>query len=204
MIISSIASHAQEENKYSIWIDANYLFHYIERDTRNNFNYGFSLLMTEKIAKIKVGIGINYSTLNYNYTVKPMDYEAFYLKKREYKVQYLNFPLLVFFNINSGKLMNVDPYVGIIANKVINNEVVKYYIDTPPFREEDIARTRNLGFTFRVGVNVSKTISEHIILNVAPFADFKFVTNGLHTAYYELPDSRVSIGFKIGFEYLLD
>lgn len=197
MIIYSTVSRGQEENKYSIGLDANYLYHNIGGDTGNNFNYGFSLLLAEKIAKIKVGIGINFSTLNY--TDNPN-----YANKLEYKIKYLNFPLLVFFNNNSIKSTKISPYVGIIVNKVIRYDQVSYHPNTAPTYQKDINLPRKLGFTFRAGVNVSKTISRNVVLNIAPFADFKFVTNGYHSsAYDELPDSGLTFGFKVGFDYNL-
>lgn len=205
MIIYSAASYGQEENKFSIGLDANYLHHYLDRDTKNNFNYGFSFLMSEKIAKIKISFGLNFSTLNYNYIVKPSDNAALYLRKEEYKVQYLNFPLLVFFNINSIRLTNINPFVGIIGNKVINYDVVSYYLNTPPVYKNDIDIIQNIGFTFRAGANVSKTINKHFTLNTALFSDCKFVKNGVSSSHgsENIPDPGISIGFKIGFDYNL-
>jgi len=205
MIVYSLASYGQEENKFSIGMDANYLYHHLDKDMNNNFNYGFSLLMSENIARIKVSFGLNYSTFNTYYTAKPTNNSASYLEKEEYEVQYLNFPLLVYFRNNSEKLSNVNPYIGIIVSKAINYDMVSYYLNTPPVYNNDIYMHQTLGFTFRIGVNVSKPICQHIVLNTAIFSDFKLVTNSVSRShgFGELPDSGITFGLKIGVDYCL-
>ncbi len=203
--IHSAIIYGQNINKFSIGMDANYLYHYLDRDTRNNFNYGFSLLMSEKIAKIKVSFGLNFSTLNYYYKVKPNDNSALFLIKNEYKVQYLNFPLLIFFNNNQERQKNLNPFVGVIANKAINYDRISYSLNTKPEYSKNINIHQHLGFTFRFGANVSHPISHNILLNAALFTDFKFVSNSVYSSndFEKLPDSGITIGFNIGFAYSL-
>lgn len=200
LIIYSSATYCQEENKFALGLDADYLYPYVSKTAHNKFNHGFSLLMSKNIVKIIVSSGINYSTLNYYYTS-----EASYSNRKEYKVRYLNFPLLVYFNYNSQKALNINPFVGIIANKIIYCNSVTYNSNKIPVNDKSTVIPKNLGWTFRVGLNFSKSISKQIFLNVAPFFDFKFVqnVNSYTSSYYDIPDSRAAIGLKLGFDYNL-
>lgn len=198
MAAYSLGCLSQEGNRYTIGLDANYFFTIRPKGIgmKDNFNYGFSLLMTERIDKLRIGFGINFSTFNYTR-------DQNYAYKVVHKVKYLNFPLLIFFNNNSIKLVKISPYAGIIVNKVIRYDQVIYNPDTVTSYKNVEQIPINLGFICRAGVYVSKPIGKHFMLNAAPFADLKFVANGYYSSGYdELPDSFLTFGFRLGFDYL--
>ena len=199
-IFLSSASYSQEENNFSIGLGVDYLYPYISKTAHNKFNHGFSFLLSKNIAKIIVCSGINYSTLNYYFILGPS-----YLNRKEYKVKYLNFPLLVFINFNSQKALNINPFVGFIANKTIYYNSVTYNLNKMPVNDNSTLIPKNLGLTFRVGLNFSKSITKQIFLNGGPFLDLKFIqnVNDYTSSYYDIPDSRAAIGLKLGVEYNL-
>jgi hypothetical protein len=194
----------QKENYLSIEGDVNYYHHFISRDTKNNFNYGFSLTLWQHIKKIKVGIGTNYSTKNYYYNVSP-NISSSFANKREYKLKYLNFPFLLDVNIlNPNNRLYIDILSGIIFNKVIDYDIVTYYTNKQPLHENVTDAEMQLGLSIRLGSAVSYIINKNISFSTTPFADFKLILNSINQRpdYSELPDNRFSVGLKIGVEYL--
>ena len=195
MIIYSTASRGQEESKYTLGLDVNILNYNLEGIYKNDINYGYSLLLMERIEKIKVGIGINYSTINYSENVA-------YVGKIERNLGYLNFPLLIYFNNHPEKKIDINPYIGLIANRLIKYEEVftnPGEITTHRNRNDISAR---LGFSFRVGVNFARPIGKHFVLNAAPYADLKFVQSSVFVPKTdELPDYGYAIGFKLGLDF---
>ena len=105
LIIYSATSYGQNENNYSIGIDANYLHHNLSENMERDLNYGFNLLLSQKVAKIKVSIGMGYSTYNVNWKPDIVDVFSDNRYKEEYKVKYLNFPILLFFNNKWSKVV---------------------------------------------------------------------------------------------------
>ncbi|OQC44404.1 MAG: hypothetical protein BWX59_01934 [Bacteroidetes bacterium ADurb.Bin028] len=87
LLFLTIKTYSQNKNICSIETDANYYYYFIGDHKANNFNYGFSLLISHYIRNLKLSTGINYSTKYYDSAGS-----AFYsTEKHKHYLQYLNF-----------------------------------------------------------------------------------------------------------------
>ncbi len=194
----------QKENNFSIEGDVNYYYHNISKNTKNNFNYGFSILLSKYINRLKVGFGTNFATKNYFYEISPNISNSF-ANKREYKLKYLNFPFLLDINVlNSKNRIHINVLSGLILNKVIDYDIATYYTNKQPLYENKTDIEMKLGLSLRLGTNISFKINNNIRLNVGTFADYKLILNSISQRpdYSNLPDNRFSVGLKTGIEYL--
>ena len=200
--ICTLCSFAQTGNRHSLEADFNYLVPMNEGKT-NNFNYSASLMYSEKIfSRIKVSVGVDYSSLSY-YTTNEEHFGTRYLKKYQYEKEYLNFPLIVTFVRDSEKKFRIEPLVGLIARKAIRNGYNSYNADIPTYHTADELSDHVL-LAFRVGINVAHPINQHLFLNFAPTIDIN--QNEKNYARYgsDAPDPSLPaaiLGFKLGLEY---
>ena len=199
--LSSINVNGQDTCGLSIEIDANYYYHFVGGNTNNRFNYGFSLLISKKLEKLKISLGLDYSTLYYYYDVEPTS--PSFLKMREYDLQYINVPLLIGYEAKKNKSLKIVILGGVIFNKIVSYHLTSYYLNAPPITENGSYPSNNLGLTIRFGTDISKALSKRFNLNAGPFVDYKLIKNGQE----QRPDSRNtpdivgSLGFKLGIEY---
>lgn len=202
LIISYSTIFGQNNRVLSIESGFSYYYHFMGGATNNNFNYGFSLLLSHTVGKVKVSTGIDYSTKFYYYTVSEVQ-PANHLLKRNFRIQYLDFPFLANTSVLHIKQFNMSILSGLVLNKVLHYKIVSYYSGIPPFEEEPkIPKT--FGLSLRIGATLSMFVKNHVILNIVPFTDVKLVLNGNDDSpnYNEgIPDNRFSLGLKIGVEY---
>jgi hypothetical protein len=200
--LSFLYVEAQDNRDWSSEIDANYYYYFTGNNTNNDFNYGFSLLLSRKLDRLKISSGLSYSTLKYYYTADPTPTNS--LEKREYNLRYLNVPLLVaYYCLDSKKNVNILIESGLIVNTVVSYNITSYYLNQPTIDEEGSFSDNNFGLTFRLGTNISSVLINRFILNAGPFVDYKFINNGEGNSpdYRNIPDVNLSIGFRVGVEY---
>jgi hypothetical protein len=193
---------AQKVKFYSIEIDANY-YYYFEGDVvSNDYNYGFSGLLTYNLERTKWTTGINFSTKKYYYYTDPIVVEN--ITKREYKLSYLNIPIFFSYKVNKSKTFDITPLIGVIFNNVLTYNITLQNVDGVKWKESGNTSQKKLGVSSRVGLNLSKLFGEEWKLNFGFFSDFKIVPdykNQGYPDYKDMPEGRVSFGIKIGVEY---
>lgn len=188
-----------QNNKISIEADANY-FHHLEVKL-NYYNHGFSLLIHNQINKLKVSTGLSYTNINFNVDFSDSDY----LDKIEQKVIYFNFPILLLsYQLHENQNFSIDVVNGFLLNSAVYNKKVIYY-DNSPAKTYKLG-SGNLGVTYRFGINLSKKLNDNFKLNVQPFMDYKlflsYVDYMRESIEYSTSDNTVSLGLKLGIEYL--
>lgn len=193
---------AQNDNKHSIGVDAAYLTANDYYDLKKNNGYGVSVSLSEKIfPKIKVSLGLNYSFLN-SYACHDEHFGKRYLKDKETNTETLAIPFIITWVNNSDKRYKVDPFVGVVASKVISYEFFDYWADQP--RKVSWTHVPDKpGWYFRTGVNASHAIGRHMVLNASPYADFRFVKYAAIGAWADPypPMNTITLGFKLGLDY---
>lgn len=194
---------AQDEKNNSIEADVDYFYHFMGSNTHNYFNYGISILFSRSINDLKISTGINYSTKNYYYNVTSQN-SLDNLSKVEHKLSYINFPILITIKCYGNKQKRLSILSGLLFNKVIRYDKLSYFDDKPSLYERDLSVDSQLGLTFRLGLNFSKNINNHFRLNLEPFSDYKLILNTKNPRpdYINIPDNRLSLGLKIGLEYM--
>ncbi|HFB61969.1 MAG TPA: hypothetical protein ENJ69_03195 [Bacteroidetes bacterium] len=208
LLTGSLAVQAQEKGGMSLEAGAAYYHPFFGGNTKNNFNYGFSLLVSKRFRNVKVSAGIDYATKKYYYEVNPTGFNP--LTKREYDMQYLNFPFLV--NITVARLSEkaeLGLLTGLVLNKVAGYKIISTYANHP-VSEDDLEIPASMGLTFRLGAAFSLPLGNRFRLNLTPFGDIKLVMNGNQDSsgdpyagsYRNLPDNRFTLGIQAGMEYL--
>ena len=207
LLVFSFSVRGQNKSGMSLEAGAAYYYPFMGGTTKNNFNYGFSLLVSKRFRNVKVSAGIDYATKNYHYQVTPTAFDP--LAKREYDMQYLDFPFLVDVTVGHFPKADIGVLSGLILNKVVGYSIVSEYNHQPPVRENGLTIPATLGLTFRLGITFSIPLSQHFALNLIPFGDVKLINNGEGAdtnphegSYRTLPDNTFSLGFHTGVEYL--
>ena len=204
LIIFSLVSYGQTKGENSIGLDADYLYPNLDDNQIRDFNYGLTLHFSKRIENVKWSIGVGYSTLNLHYGKFTSGNTKENLNKEAYKAQYLNIPILLSLNNNSNKRFNIKPFGGVIINKVLKYDRIRYFSNTPPEYVKGIEVGKSEGFTCRAGISISKPISQKINLNTALFVDYKFSSNMItQDGRFDMPDNKITFGIKMGLDYLL-
>ncbi len=201
LIICVSKIYGQKKNYFSIEGDANYYYYFIGENNSNNFNYGFSIIISEYINKLKVSSGINYAIMSFD-----TQGDIFYsIKNREYKIVYLNFPIIGNFEIISQNTFVSSILIGVIFNHILDYNIKTYYLNGETLTENNIKENQKLGVTLTFGTTFSKSIGNKYTLNFSPFINYKLVSDhdSQRPSYRNLPNDKISLGFKIGIEYFL-
>jgi hypothetical protein len=195
---------AQDKKNISIETDVDYFYHFMGRNTNNYFNYGISFLVSRSIDNLKISAGINYSTKNYYYNVSSQN-SLDNLNKVEHKLSYVNFPILIKIRCCGNEQKKLSILSGFLFNRVIRYDKLSYFDDKPSIYEKDLSvDSPQLGLTFRFGLNFSKNINNYFRINLEPFSDYKLILNTENSSpdYENIPDNRLSLGLKVGLEYM--
>ncbi len=191
--------YGQEKNRSSVEIQGNTSFFFV-RD--NNFNYGYSLILSRYINKIKVSAGVNYATKN-TYTKHVPSYWLDSVYQLNYNIKYLHFPLLITFNAYTFNQFKLNTTAGIVFNRIVDYDIVEKRNNKPDEIEKDIYNGQNLGFSFRFGIGLTKSILQNFNISLSTFADYKYRLDFMSMPYNyrNLTEDRVSCGATIGVEY---
>lgn len=200
LFLCALKIFSQDKDYFSTEVNANYYFYFIGENYSNNLNYGFSLFVSKYIQKVKLSTGINYSIKSYNSRG-----DSFYsVQKRKYELDYLNFPIIANIEIISLKKSYFSILTGFTFNKIIDYNIKSYYLSGEILTENIKLDNKKLGITFIVGTTFSKLIGDKCVLNLAPFINYKLVSDHDNQSpdYKNVPDDKISIGFIMGIEYL--
>jgi hypothetical protein len=200
----SIDSFSQRKENFSIETDVNYYYYNLGNNTSNYFNYGFSILGSYTVDKLKVSSGINFSTKDYYVYIDPSITDP--LSKLVYKIQNINFPVLLNYVAYSSHKFKTDILGGVVFNRVIGYNITSYYLNKDPIIEKNIEVNQKTGMSVRLGVNISRYINQHFLITLSPFTDFKIEVEQIESKpnYHNLPNDRLSFGLKLGVEYILN
>lgn len=195
-----LKTYSQDKDYFSTEFDANYNYYFVGTNNSNNLNYGFSLLVSRYIQKLKFSTGINYSIKSYNSQGDPF----YSIEKREYNLEYLNFPIIANIEINSHKKFRSSILTGFTFNHIIDYNIKSFYLSGETLTENNLLDNKKLGVTFMLGNTFSKSIGNKCLLNLSPYINYKLVTDhdNQRPDYKNIPDDKISIGFRIGIEYL--
>ena len=196
----ALKTFSQDKDYFSTEFDANYYYYFVGNNNSNNFNYGFSILISKYINKVKVSSGINYSTKSYNTQGDPF----WLIEKREHNLDYLNFPIITNIEIFSHRKFSSSVLTGFTFNQIVDYKIKSFYLNGETLIEDNLLNDKKLGLTFLLGTTFSKSIGNKWLLNLSPFINYKLIPdhNDQRPDYKNIPDDRVFLGFKIGIEYL--
>ncbi len=196
------SAFCQEKDYYSVEIDVNY--RYYHGLFPENYNYGFSVITSKYINKLKVSLGINYYLRTFHYK-KGEDLNTF--KERIYKLTYLNFPLLLGnIEIIARKSFSSSIMLGFSFNQIVNYNITTYHWNGETVIDNNIKDHLGAGISLICGLNFSKRLNQKTWLNVSLFGNSqrnpKHYNRSRNPIYSFLPDDKFSVGLKIGVEYL--
>jgi hypothetical protein len=196
----ALKTYSQDKDYFSTEFDANYYYYFVGNNNSNNLNYGFSLLVSKYIQKLKFSTGINYSIKFYNSQGDPF----YSIEKREYNLEYLNFPIIANIEIFSHRKFRSSILTGFTFNHIIDYNIKSFYLNGETLTENNLLDNKKLGVTFMLGTTFSKLIGNKCLLNLSPFINYKLVPDhdNQRPDYNNIPDDKISIGFRIGIEYL--
>lgn len=200
IFICGFKTYSQEKKYFSIEMDVNYYYYFLGENNTNNFNYGLSIIVSKYINKLKISSGLNYSIKSYD-----SDGDDFFLiKKREYKLDYLNFPILSNIEIINRKSFNSSILFGFIFNKILDYNIKSYYFNEKTLNNNINENKTNLGTTLNLGLTYSKITGKKWQLNISPFINYILIPDHYNgkPQYTNFPDDRFSLGLKMGIEYL--
>jgi hypothetical protein len=199
--------YSQDKNCISAEIDGNGYYYFMNVNRYNNFNYGYSFILSRYIHKIKVSFGINYAKKNsyLNIHIEPTSWLDS-LNKIEYDIKYLNFPIFVTFDLYSFNKVKINCLGGVVFDKIINYDITTHYQNKSNITEKNIQAGQKLGLSFRFGIGLTKAILPCVNLNLSPFIDYKVMLDYREQRpdYRNLTDDRFSFGLKLGVEYLFN
>ncbi len=203
LFICTFSVQGQSKNGISVEIDANYFHYFMGENTGNNFNYGFSFLVSRTQAGVKISTGIEYATKDY-YFQYPGPTGASRLIKRNFRMQYANIPFLVTVRVKKTKKLNISGLSGLVLKKLLSYDIVSSYADQPR-SEEIIEVPKAPGLSARLGLQFSVQTGKKMNVIFAPFTEISLVSssNGDEGPNYNngIPNQLLSFGIKVGIEY---
>ena len=189
------------KDHFSIEVDVNYFHYYFSGNSVNNFNYGFSLLGSKYMHRLKVSSGINYSTRYYENPGSAFHFE----KKLDYSIDYLNIPVILNFGIISLESFRFSIITGLLLTYVIEHRIDIHYLNneiTP--KNIDV---KAAGSTLSYGINLSWAMNNKFSFNLSPSG--YYIINPYHdynprNHYRTISVNRVYTGIKLGIEYSIN
>ncbi len=172
-------------------------------ETKNDFNYGFSLLFSKKVNVVKISFGVETATKNYHFYTVPNAFNG-NMTKQGLRMLYLDVPFLVSVQLNRGAKEGIGLLGGLVLNELVRYEQTFYYADKP-LLEKNVSVSAAPGLSLRLGCVFSIQAYKHWQLNIVPFSDFKMVMNDIAESprgdVESVPDNRMTPGFKAGMVY---
>ncbi|MFU8844696.1 MAG: hypothetical protein ACNA7V_12915, partial [Bacteroidales bacterium] len=159
----------QDRDYFSIEADAGYYYFFNGENAKNVFNYGFSLLVSKYVKRLRVGTGINYIHQSYDVVYDP-PYSS--VKSREYSVSYLTYPVLVNYEIYLQPKFKAGIITGFSLSRIIDYSIKSHNLDGEIFSEKVLKWDKNLNFALLFGASVSKPFSGNFVVNLSPFVSY--------------------------------
>lgn len=174
-------------------------YHYIiGRNMTNGFNYGFSMLVSQKIRKVKASIGVGYST-------KSLQTQTDF-GNLSYELRYFHFPVLANVDVFSCSTdISGGVLAGFIFNHIVDYKIIRQSPANITSTESGLLNNRKTGISLILGASFSKTLGDRCVVEFTPFVKYNLVDDhGIQRPdYRNIPDDKVSIGCRLGVELLL-
>jgi hypothetical protein len=192
--------YSQSEEYFSTEFELNYYSDFIDQGYSNDLNYAFSILISKYIKKLKISSGINYSIKSY--VSRPEIVHS--IQKRKYNLENLNFPIIATYKISSKERNSLSVFTGFVLNQILNDEKELYYLSGETIVQNNLIDNQNLGATLVLGTTFTKSIGNKYRLNLSPCINYIAVSNNNNQRPSDnyFPDYKLSVGLKIGLEYL--
>jgi len=202
--------YCQNELSYSIKLNSNFYYYFLNNekysvDFKNSFNYGSSLEFFKRINnRTKLGLGLNYSTKHFYYSVEPTIFND-NLTKQQYRIKYFKVSFLFTYRLINSDLLDISLLNGIVTNHILDYNINRFYTDKPTKESVNISAGQKMSLSYILGLEFTKQISSKLYVNLSPYFDYKFVLDYSEQRpdYSNLLDDRFSFGLKFGLEYLL-
>jgi hypothetical protein len=211
-------NYAQEQKKndyFSFEGDVNY-YNYpalksFSSNAYNVFSYGFSLHAAKYIHKIKLSIGLNFSSMSL--TTNETNLKPYDVKRRDYKLEYRNIPILFNTRIAASPTFTSGLLFGFVISHTNKYDITSYYINGVKKTENAKALGFNdsnllfmFGSSFSILLGHPKPLEDRIALNFQPSLSFKLTSpsrsyNPLNDYHSFRNGTGIMFGFKIGIEY---
>lgn len=149
---------------------------------------------------VKLSVGAHYLTKLYN---SPGD--AFLaIKRRRHNLKYLNIPILANIEFSSQPKISSKLLLGFNFIQIIDYRIKSFYLSGKTLKEKVLLENSNLGLTFTLGTTFTKSLGDRYLINFSTFSNFKLIPEHYDERpnYKNRPEDKISIGFRIGLEYL--
>lgn len=202
-ILTVSCLNAQEESgKNLISVDLDYFYHYMGENTKNDFNYGGSIMFGKQYPGVEFRAGLNFSTKKYHYQTNP-DVFNNYLAGRHHHIYYINVPIVSIIGHLKDEDVGLRGLVGIVTNIPIKYSITSTYSDGSEVKANYSELSKQIGMSFRVGMCLHKYISDNTYLEVSLYSDIKFLRSEqwIEGNIY-LPDNLLSFGIQLSLTHL--
>ena len=135
MLLFCGKTHCQEKEIYSAEISSSVKHYFLGNENKNGLNLGLSIQISKYINKLKVSSGASYSLKSYYNELEPLSITN-YLKGRDYRVAYVNFPIIASATLFSVNTFAVSLGTGLEFNKVIDFRITSHYVNNKSSIEE--------------------------------------------------------------------
>ena len=99
------------------------------------------------------------------------------------------------------KLLNININNSIILNNIMHYKVIETFENGSLETINNIDVGQNLGFTYRLGLELEKQLCKRSSLTISPFWNYKFGLDASPNSKpqrYDLNDDRISFGISVG------
>lgn len=202
LICGAIQTNCQDKRIFSTEINTSYIYYFVGENKKNDFNYGFSILLSSSLNSFKISAGVAYSLKSYESA------ENLYitLDKRRYNLDYLHVPILFSYKFVSHKSYSSSIVMGIIFNHILDYDIRSYYTSGDFFDQDISSEDQKLGASFNLGFQISKIMCNKISINLSPFIYYVGFPDHYDQGndYRNFPNDRISLRINVGIEYYLN
>lgn len=200
LLLLALKTYSQGKDYFSTEFDASYNYYFTGNNNSNKFNYGFSLLISKYIHRLKLSTGINYSKKSY-YSNEDLSNS---ISKREYNLEYLSIPVIANIKLISQKKICISALLGFAFNHIADYYIKTHYFNGEVITDGKLLKDKSLGLTITFGTSLSKAVSKKFLFSTTPFINYKLIPDhkDQRPNYKNIPDDKLSVGIKISVEYL--
>lgn len=199
MLIGTLQSLCQTNDCFSVAIntDCRYSFW---GDNVNGFSYGLSAAVAKKVHKMKMSVGVGYSTKSFHSRVNTV-YAINSVRVFDYDLKYLCVPIIAGVDIFRQR---GSVYAGFVFDWIMNYYVTRNYQNGGAEIEMGLLDDRRLGVGLIGGVSFLFPFGKSFLLDVSPFAKCVLLADHAdqRPGYMSIPNDKLSVGLRIGVEYM--
>ncbi len=196
--------YCQNTTSFSVEFGANGCYYFMGDNKRNDFNYDLSVLGSLAFRKLKLSLGVGYSVKSYH---SQETNEGLYhlIFDREYNIKYIYFPIVVNLEMVSSRALSACVFSGFEFKEILDYDIKTYKLSGEKTNEKGLLNNRSLGVTFLLGTTFSVLVGQQCKVNLSPFIRYNMIADHVSQKpnYRNIPDDIMSIGIRLGVEYLL-